>query len=83
MLNEYKRIKGIRETEVRLLASIVNKKGKSIRSESFLVLGRKGPFFVTEHSDSKNKYTEDDTINMLEFQSTTFSWSSGESFSNR
>ena len=26
-----------------------------------------GPYFVKEHSDSKNKYTEDDIINMLEF----------------
>ena len=33
----------------------------------FLVLGREGPYFVKEHSDSKNKYTEDDIINMLEF----------------
>ena len=33
----------------------------------FLVLGREGPYFVKEHSDSKNKYTEDDIVNMLEF----------------
>ena len=33
----------------------------------FLVLGREVPYFVKEHSDSKNKYTEDDIINMLEF----------------
>ena len=26
------------------------------------VLGRKGPYFVKEHSDSKSKYTEDDII---------------------
>ena len=25
------------------------------------------PYFVKEHLDSKNKYTEDDIINMLEF----------------
>ena len=25
------------------------------------------PYFVKEHSDSKNKYTEDDIVNMLEF----------------
>ena len=31
-----------------------------------LVVGRKGLYFVKEHSDSKNKYTEDDFINMLE-----------------
>ena len=30
-------------------------------------LGREGPYFVKEHSDTKNKYTEDDIINMLEF----------------
>ena len=33
----------------------------------FLVLGREGPYFVKEHSYSKNKYTEDDFINMPEF----------------
>ena len=32
-----------------------------------LVLGREVPYFVKEHSDSKNKYTEDDIINMLDF----------------
>ena len=32
-----------------------------------LVLGREGPYFVKEHSDSKNKCTEDDIVNMLEF----------------
>ena len=32
-----------------------------------MVLGREGPYFVKEHSDSKNKYTEDDIINKLEF----------------
>ena len=37
------------------------------RRYKFLVLGRQGPYFVKEHSDSKNKYTEDDIINMLEF----------------
>ena len=31
----------------------------------FLVLGREGPFFVKEHSDSKSKYSEVDIINML------------------
>ena len=25
------------------------------------------PYFVKEHTDSKNKYTEDDIVNMLEF----------------
>ena len=33
----------------------------------YLVLGRDGPFFVKEHSDAKNKYTEEDIIKMLEF----------------
>ena len=37
------------------------------RRYKFLVLGRKGPYFVKEHSDSKKKYTEDDIINVLEF----------------
>ena len=38
-----------------------------IADTNCLVLGREGPYFVKEHSDSKNKYTEDDIINMLEF----------------
>ena len=33
----------------------------------YLVLGRKEPYFVKEHSDSNSKYTEEDIINMLEF----------------
>ena len=33
----------------------------------YLVLGRDGPYLVKEHSESKNKYTEGDIINMLEF----------------
>ena len=37
------------------------------RRYKFLVLGREGPYFVKEHSDLKNKYTEDDIINMLDF----------------
>ena len=40
---------------------------KSLHRYKFLVLGREGPYFVKEHSDSKNKYTEDDIVNMLEF----------------
>ena len=32
-----------------------------------MILGREGPYFVKEHSDSKNKYTEEDIIKMLEF----------------
>ena len=34
------------------------------RRYKFLILGRKGPYFVKEHSD---KCTEDDIINILEF----------------
>ena len=33
----------------------------------FLVLGHEETYFVKEHSDSKNKYSEDDIIKMLEF----------------
>ena len=29
-----------------------------------MVLFREGPYFVKEHSDVKNKYTEDDIINV-------------------
>ena len=35
------------------------------RRYKYLVLGREGPYFVKEHSDAKNKYTEEDI--MLEF----------------
>ena len=45
--------------------SFIHKNGN--RRYKFRVLGREGPYFVKEHSDSKNKYTEDDIINMLEF----------------
>ena len=45
--------------------SFIHKNGN--RTYKFRVLGREGPYFVKEHSDSKNKYTEDDIINMLEF----------------
>ena len=34
---------------------------------SYLVLGHEETYFVKEHSDSKNKYSEDDIIKMLEF----------------
>ena len=37
------------------------------RRYKYLVLGREGPHFVREHSDSKSKYTEEDIIRMLEF----------------
>ena len=36
------------------------------RRYKYLVLGRKGPYFVREHSDWKSKYTEEDIIRMLE-----------------
>ena len=45
--------------------SVIHKNGN--RRYKFVVLGREGPYFVKEHSDSKNKYTEDGIINMLEF----------------
>ena len=45
--------------------SFIHKNGN--RRYKVLVLGREGPYFVKEHTDSKNKYTEDDIINMLEF----------------
>ena len=45
--------------------SFIHKNGN--RRYKFLVLGREGPYFVKEHSDLKNKYIEDDIINMLEF----------------
>ena len=37
------------------------------RRYKYLVLGREGPYFVTQQSDAKNKYTEEDIIKMLEF----------------
>ena len=45
--------------------SFIHKNGN--RRYKHLVLGREGPYFVKEHSDSKNKYTGDNIINMLEF----------------
>ena len=45
--------------------SFIHKNGN--RRYKFLVLCREGPYFVKEHSDSKNKYNEDDIVNMLEF----------------
>ena len=33
----------------------------------YLVLGNEEAYFVKEHSDSKNKYSEDDIIKMLQF----------------
>ena len=53
------------------------------RRYKFLVLGREGPYFVKEHSDSKHKYTEDDIVNMLEFLVDNIFVVFGERFSNR
>ena len=61
--------------------SFIHKNGN--RRYKFLVLGREGPYFVKEHSDSKNKYTEDDIINMLEFLVDNIFVVSGVRFSNR
>ena len=36
------------------------------RRYKYYVLGRQGPYFVKEHSNSKNKYTEEDIIKILE-----------------
>ena len=44
--------------------SFLHKNGN--RRYKYLVLGREGPYFVKEHSYSKNKYNEED-IKMLEF----------------
>ena len=52
------------------------------RRYKYLVLGREGPYFVKEYSDSKNKYTEDDIINMLEFLVDNIFVVFGESLSN-
>ena len=45
--------------------SFIHKNGN--RRYNYLVLGREGPYFVSEHSDSKSKYTEEDIVRMLEF----------------
>ena len=37
------------------------------RRYKYLVLGHEDTYFMKEHSDSKNKYSEDDIIKMLEF----------------
>ena len=37
------------------------------RRYKYLVLGHEETYFVKEHSDSKNKYSADDIIKMLEF----------------
>ena len=52
---------------LQLSSETLSLKKNGNRRYKFLVLGRKGPYFVKEHSDSKNRYTEDDIINMLEF----------------
>ena len=45
--------------------SFLHKNGN--RRYKYLVLGGEGPCFAKEHSDSKNMYTEEDIIKMLEF----------------
>ena len=37
------------------------------RRYKYLVLGHEETYFVKEHSDSKNKYSEDDIVKMIEF----------------
>ena len=37
------------------------------RRYKYLVLGHEEAYFIKEYSDSKNKYSEDDIIKMLEF----------------
>ena len=43
----------------------LNKNGN--RRYKYSVIGREGPYFVKEHSDSKRMNTEEDIINFLEF----------------
>ena len=45
--------------------SFIHKNGN--RRYKYLVLGREGPYFVREHSNSKSKYTEEVIIKTLEF----------------
>ena len=45
--------------------SFIFKKGD--RRYKYLVLGHEEAYFLKEHSDSKNKYSEDNIIKMLEF----------------
>ena len=47
--------------------SFVFKNGDHDRRYKHLVLGHEESYFVKEQSDSKNKYSEDDIIKMLEF----------------
>ena len=46
--------------------SFLHKNGN--RRYKYLVLGHEGSYFVKEHSDLKNKYTEEDIIKKLQFQ---------------
>ena len=62
-------------------SSFIHKNGN--RRYTVLVLGRKGPYFVKENSDSKIKYTEDDIINLLDFLVDNIFVVFGERFSNR
>ena len=47
--------------------SFIYKKEIGDTRYKYLVLGREGPFFMKEHSDSASKDTEEDIIKMLEF----------------
>ena len=53
----------------RMATIILNSFSQKVENRRYdiLVLGREGPYFVKEHFDSKNKYTEAEMINMLEF----------------
>ena len=59
----HQKLKSMQATIIR--NSSINKNRN--RRYQYLVLGRDGPYFVREHSDSKSKYTEEDIIRMLEF----------------
>ena len=59
----HQKLKSRLETTIR--NSFLHKNGN--RRCKYLVLGHEEPYFVKEHSDSKNKYTKEDIITMLEF----------------
>ena len=61
----HQKLKGRLATIIR--NSFIHKNGN--RRYKYLVLGREGPYFVREHSDSKSKYTEEDIIRMVEVSS--------------
>ena len=61
----YQKLKSRLATTCNIRNSFIHKNGN--RRYKFLVLGREGLYFVKEHSNSKNKYIEDDIVNRLEF----------------